>query len=117
MQRHLESAEMWFYRRMMQITWMKRISNMRVLEMANEKRSLMTTIRKRQLQFVGHIVREGGLEKVCLEGKIEGKRLRGKPRQKFLDGLVLVTSTDTIDMLHRAQNRSGFRSLVANVRV
>ena len=56
--KRLEAAEMWFLRRMMRISWVKKMTNERVMELANTKRNLLTTIRKRQIEFIGHIVRK-----------------------------------------------------------
>ena len=46
----------------------------------------MTSIRQRQLRFLGHTMREHQLEKLCSTGKVEGKRGRGRPRTKIVDG-------------------------------
>ena len=40
------------------------------MEMTGHKRFLLKTIRKRQLQFFGHLIRADGLEKQILSGKI-----------------------------------------------
>ena len=69
---------------MMRLSWLKKISNERVLYMVGTERSLLVTSRKRQLRFVGHVVRKGGLEKLGLEGKINVKRQRGRQRLKYL---------------------------------
>ena len=92
---------------------MKLKTNEEVLEMVKETRTMMSTIRRRQVRFVGHI----STEKVCLEGKLEGNKGRGRPRQSFMNGLTLATGMDSSTLLHKAQNRNGFRRLVANVRV
>ena len=42
----LEATEMWFFRRILKISWTEKKSNQEVLEMANKERSLMKTIRK-----------------------------------------------------------------------
>ena len=53
----------------------------------NVQRSLLKTIRKRQMEFLGHVCRRRGLEFLSLTGKVEGKRDRGKQRITFLDSL------------------------------
>ena len=63
---------------MLRISWTKKITNEKVLELAGNKRSLMETIRKRQLSFVGHTTRENGLQRLCLEGRIESKKIKRK---------------------------------------
>ena len=57
----LQATEMWFIRRMLRISWEEKKTNKAVLEEAGVKRSLMQTIRKRQLQFLGHINRHKSL--------------------------------------------------------
>ena len=55
--KNLEAAEMWFYRRMLRISWKEKRTNESILEETNQERSLIKTIRKRQLKFLGHICR------------------------------------------------------------
>ena len=119
MANRLEAMEMWCYRRMMKISWMERKTNEEVLQLVKEKRSMMKNIRQRQLKFVGHIVRENGLEALCLTGKIEGTRARGRQRYTYLDGLTSLATGNTNlgEFLHLTQNRRFFRRMVANVRV
>ena len=63
LERRLEAAKMWYTRRIMRISWTEKKSNKEVMEMAKYKRSLLKTIRKRQLHFLGHINRADVLEK------------------------------------------------------
>ena len=44
-------------------------------------------IRKRQAEFIGHIMRKEGLEEIIITGKIEGKRGRGRPGLNYLTSL------------------------------
>ena len=111
----LEAVEMWCYRRMMQMLWVKRISNEQILEMVGMERSLVMTIRKRQLRFVGHVGRKGGLEKLVPEGKIKGKRQRRK-RLDFMEGLALAAGCSAVTVLRQTGDQVGFRNMVANVR-
>ena len=62
----------------MRISWTEKKSNKEVMEMAGYKRSLLETIRKRQLQFFGNINRADGLEKI---NNIEWKGLYQKQRK------------------------------------
>ena len=75
------SAEGLTYRRMLRISWTDHISKSEVLSMAG------TAIRRRQLQFLGHVLRKQELEDVALTGKIEGKRARGKQRLTYISSL------------------------------
>ena len=110
----LEVMEMWCYRQMM-----KRKTNEEVLQLVGESRSMMKSLRQRQLKFLGHIVRENEMEALCLTGKTEGTRARDRQRLTYMDGLTLATGKKiTIgEFLHLAQDRRFFRRMVANVRV
>ncbi|GFR72191.1 hypothetical protein ElyMa_005699600 [Elysia marginata] len=78
---------MWFLRRIFRISWTEKKTNEEVLPLAGTERSPLRLIRKRQMEFFGHINRHDGLEKLMLHGKMEGRRARGRQRQTFLDSL------------------------------
>ena len=88
-EKKIEAAEMWFIRRMLRISWTEKKTNVNVLREGNVQRSLLKTIRKRQMEFLGHVCRRRGLEFLSLTGKVEGKRDRGKQwiTLNFLDSL------------------------------
>ena len=83
----LKALEVWFLRRISIISWTELISNKEVLERAGMERSLLRNIRKRQLEFLGHVMRKGGLECLAVTGKIKGKRSRERPRIGFIKSL------------------------------
>ena len=117
-ERRLEAAEMWFIRRILRVSWTERKTNIEVMKEAGYKRSLMKTIRKRQMEFLGHIRRTDGIEKLMLSGKIEGKKSRGRQRIKYLDSLknyVAQDPMDNIELLRRTDNREEWQALVVDV--
>ena len=83
----LEAAEMWFYRRMLRIPWTAHVTNEEVLRKIGTERKLLPTVRKRQLEFLGHVMRKESLENLTLTGRIEGKKSRGRPWIKYLTSL------------------------------
>jgi len=85
--KHLEAFEMWIWRRMLKISWRDHKTNEEVLRMVEEERTLITTIRRRQKTWIGHILRGNGLLKDIMEGKFEGRRPRGRKRKSMLDDL------------------------------
>jgi len=48
---------------------------------------LLESVTKRKENWIGHAVREDGLLKQVLEGRMEGKRPRGRPRFGMIDDL------------------------------
>ena len=113
----LEAAEMWFLRRMFRVPWTARETNEAILNRAGMQRSLIKTIRRRQLKFLGHTLRSEGLEKCCLLGRVEGRRARGRQRIKYMDSIVqfLGDGRRTVDLIRLAGDRSRWRSMIADV--
>ena len=117
MEKRIEALEMWLYRRMLKVPWVDHISNEQVMQRAGAKREIMDSIRKKQLRFLGHTMREQQLESLCLMGKVEGKRGRGRPRIKFVDGLARSCGggMSATEMLRLTRSRQEWRRMVDNV--
>ena len=111
----IASFEMWTYRRILKITWRDRVSNQEVLRRMRTKRSLITSVKKRKLDYFGHLIRNDGLQRELLEGKIDGRRGRGRPRLSWMGNIKEWTSTRYGQCVRRAQERSRWRSMVANL--
>jgi hypothetical protein len=56
-QKHLESFEMWCWRRMEKISWTDHVRNEEVLLTVKEQRNILYEIRKRKANRIGHILR------------------------------------------------------------
>jgi len=98
----LEAFEMWIWRRMEKISWTEHISNEEVLKLVEEERSMLTTIRTRQRNYMGYIMRGYSLQREIIEGRMSGKRGRGRPRQKLQD---LMMSEGYSKLKEEAQHR------------
>ncbi|GFN85893.1 UDP-glucuronosyltransferase 2a1-like [Plakobranchus ocellatus] len=73
------------------------------------------TIRKRQATFLGHVMRRGKLEHLVRTGKFEGKRSRGRQREKIMDGLATWLGTGKVlDTLAAVKDRDLWRDMIAN---
>ena len=75
-------------------------------------------IRKRQMEFLGHVCRRRGLEFFSLIGKVEGKCDRGKQRITFLDSLCNSATggqSKSINFLKLSDDRDVWRGMAANV--
>ena len=106
---------MWFLRRMLRIPWTDHITNEEVLRKAGCQRKLMFNIRKRQLLFLGHVIRKEGLEELVLSGKVDGKKGRGRPRTTFMSSITSWTRKSGVEMLRKAKDRDLWRDMVADV--
>ena len=117
MEKRLEAAEMWMWRRVLNVSWTERVRNERILERMDTERELLKTIRKRQLQFLGHVMRMEGLESLSLTGRIEGVRARGRQREKYMDGIRRVTGgvKTAPELMQMARERDAWKSMIADV--
>ncbi|XP_071845783.1 uncharacterized protein [Apostichopus japonicus] len=76
----IEAFEMWLYRKMLKVSYKDRMSNEDVLNRVSEERNLLSELKNRKMQYMGHILRSNGLQKQLLEGKAGSNRKRGRPR-------------------------------------
>ena len=97
------------------ISWTDYTSNEEVLAKAGTRRKLVETIRKRQLQFLGHVLRKEELEDVAITGKIEGKRARGRQRLTFISSLSHWMKISEKEIIRTAKYRELWRTMAANV--
>ena len=84
-ERRLEAFEMWVWRRMEKVKWTERRRNDEVLVMVGEERQLLDEIRRRQKVWMERVLSGEGMLKTVLEGRMLGKRGRGRKRIGFLD--------------------------------
>ena len=92
--RRIDGFELWYWWRLLRVSWTSRRSNQSILKKINPEYSLEGLMLKLRLQYFGHLMqRADSLEKTLMLGGIEGRRRRGRPRMRWLDGI-----TDSMDM-------------------
>src|SRR5271163_39453 len=96
---------MWIWRRMEKISWTERKSNEEILRLVGEERCMLEVIAKRKKVWIGHVVRGDGLLKLVIEGRMEGKRSKGRPRMGMIDGIIMESYKH---MKRRALDREGW---------
>ena len=78
----------------MRVPWTARRSNQSILKEISPGCSLEGMMLKLKLQYFGHLMRRvDPLEKTLMLGGIGGRRRRGRPRTRWLNGI-----TDSMDM-------------------
>ena len=78
----------------MRVPWTARRSNLSILKEISPKCSLEALMLRLKLQYFGHLMgRVDSLEKTLMLGGIGGRRRRGPPRMRWLDGI-----TDSMDV-------------------
>ena len=103
----LEAFEMWLWRKIEGIKWQDHITNEEVLNRVGEKRSLINTITRRQKNWIGHVLRGNNLLKEFIEGRLYGKKRKGKPQQQVQD--FIMERKNYVDMKRLAQDRKSWR--------
>ena len=118
MWKRLSAFELWTYRRMLRISWTEKITNEEVLKRVNIKKRLMTIIQTKKLKYFGHIVRHGGesLHRVILDGKVDGKRGRGRPRSTWSSNITHWSGISYPMAVRIAQKRGIWRTIASNPR-
>ena len=90
----IDAFELWCWRRLLRVHWTARRSNQSMLKEISLECSLKGLMLKLKPQYFGHLMgRTDSLAKTLMLGKIEGRRRRGQPRMRWLDGI-----TDSMDM-------------------
>ena len=92
--RRIDAFELWCWRRLLRVPWTARRSNQSILKEISPGCSLKGLMLKLKLQYFGHLMQTvDSLEKILMLGGIEGRRRRGQPRMRWLDGI-----TDSMDV-------------------
>ena len=79
------------------------------IEIEKEKRTLIDVMRSRKKKWIGHVLRGSGLFKEIIEGRIVGKRPRGRKRAKMLDDMKEGEELYA-EMKERARQRENWRT-------
>ena len=73
----------------MRVPWTARRSNQSILKEINPEISLEGMMLKLKLQYFRYLMRRvDSLEKTLMLGEIGGRRRRGRPRMRWLDGIM-----------------------------
>ena len=83
MQKKLDAFEIWLYRRMLRISWKDMVTNEEVYRRMNIKQSLLVDIVRRQMSFLGHVLRKEEMEHLVVTGFVDGK-FTNKPPMELL---------------------------------
>ena len=85
----IDAFELWCWRSLLRVPWSARRSNQSILKEISPGISLEGMKLKLKLQYFGHLMRRvDSLEKTLMLGGIVGRRRRGRPRMRWLDGIM-----------------------------
>ena len=91
LQRRLQAMEMRCYRKILHISCKDHVTNEEVRAMIQQAtgphKDLLTTVKRRNLQWYVHVSRLSGLAKTILQGTVKGGRRQGRQRKRWEDNI------------------------------
>ena len=117
LQRRIQAMEMRCYRKILHISYKGHVTNEEVrakIQQANGPHEvLLTIVKRRKLQWYGHVSRSSGLAKTILRGTVKGGGRKGRQRKRWEDTLRDWTGLVFSRSQRAVENRENWRKLVA----
>ena len=100
----------------MRVPWTGRRSHQSILKELNPGISLEGMMLRLKLQYFGHLMRRvDSLVKTLMLGGIRGRRRRGRPRMRWLDGIMDSMNVSLSELQEMVMDREAWRAVIHEV--
>ena len=100
----------------MKISWRDKKTNEEVIQLADEQLCIIPTIKKRKITYFGHMIRRNNIHTLLLEGPLEGKPSRGRPRTEWMTNITEWTGMRYEDLVRLAQDCEPWMIMTTNLK-
>ena len=108
--------EMRCYRKILRISYTDHVTNeevrAKIQQSIGPHKDLLTIVKKRKLQWYGHVCRSSGLAKTISQGKVKRGRRQGRQRKRWEDNIREWTGLEFAKFQKAVENREKWRKLV-----
>ena len=109
------------YRKILHISYKDHVANEEVCAKMQQAigphEDLLTIVKRRKLQWYGHVSRSSGLAKTILQSTVKGGRRQGGQRKRWADNIREWTGLEFAKSHRAVENREKWRKLVAKLSV
>ena len=106
------------YRVILRLSYKDHVTNeevrAKIQQVIGPHEDLLTIIKRRKLQWYGHVSRSLGLAKTIMQGTVKGGRRRGRQTKRREDNIREWTGVEFGKSQRAVEDREKWRKLVAN---
>ena len=108
--RKIQAMEMRCYRKILHISYKDHVTNeevrAKIQQAIGPHENLLTVVKRRKLQWYGHVSRSSGLAKTILQDTVKGGRRQGRQRKRWEDNIREQTGLEFGKSQRAVENRA-----------